>query len=127
MGLARRKIRAGKRINADTKRANRLIKELRENKEPSVPLSGAPVETQRWQAAMFDLQRELKAELDTRIVIVQTLLKQVDHKIEALSTLQANTVETDTSDASSHSRIKELMQRVSTHGRRSNWVFRSMK
>lgn len=77
--LARRKIRAGKRINADTKRANRLIKELRENKEPSVPLSGAPVETQRWQAAMFDLQRELKAELDTRIVIVQTLLKQVDH------------------------------------------------
>ena len=60
---------------------------------------------------MFDLQRELKAELDTRIVIVQTLLKQVDHKIEALSTLQANTVETDTSDASSHSRIKELMQR----------------
>lgn len=109
--LARRKIRAGKRINADTKRANRLIKELRENKEPSVPLSGAPVETQRWQAAMFDLQRELKAELDTRIVIVQTLLKQVDHKIEALSTLQANTTETDTSDASSHSKIKELMQR----------------
>ena len=109
--LARRKIRAGKRINADTKRANRLIKELRENKEPSVPLSGAPVETQRWQAAMFDLQRELKAELDTRIVIVQTLLKQVDHKIEALSTLQANTAETDTSDASSHSQIKELMQR----------------
>ena len=60
---------------------------------------------------MFDLQRELKAELDTRIVIVQTLLKQVDHKIEALSTLQANTAETDTSDASSHSKIKGLMQR----------------
>ena len=106
--LARRKIRAGKRVNEDTRRANKAIKSLREHKEPSVPLSGAPAETQRWQAAMFDLQRELKAELDTRIIVVQTLLNQVDQKINQLNGMQARL---DPIHASDRTRIQELMQR----------------
>lgn len=109
--LARRKIRAGKRVNEDTRRANRAIKSMRQHTEPSVPLSGAPVETQRWQAAMFDLQRELKAELDTRIIIVQTLLNQVDEKINKLDSMQAGLHENAVPDSSIRSRIQELMQR----------------
>ena len=40
---------------------------------------------------MFDLQRELKADLDTRIVIVQTLLRQLDERIERLAALESTT------------------------------------
>jgi hypothetical protein len=109
--LARRKIRAGKRVNADTRRANKVIQSMREHKEPSIPLSGAPVETQRWQAAMFDLQRELKADLDTRIIIVQTLLKQVDEKIDTLNNLQADPNTTLPPDSSIRAKMQELMQR----------------
>ena len=109
--LARRKIRAGKRVNADTRRANKVIQSMREHKEPAIPLSGAPVETQRWQAAMFDLQRELKADLDTRIIIVQTLLKQVDEKIDTLNNLQADPNTTLPPNSSIRAKMQELMQR----------------
>ena len=87
--LARRQIKMRKRVHRDARAANKAIQELRERKDPAIPLSDAPAETQRWQAAMFDLQRELKAELDTRIVVVQTLLQQVDGRIERLEALQA--------------------------------------
>ncbi|MDA9934489.1 hypothetical protein N9B88_01850 [Rubripirellula sp.] len=109
--LARRKIRAGRKVHNDTKRANREIKLMREHKEPSVPLSGAPVETQRWQTAMFDLQRELKAELDTRIIVVQTLLNQVDEKINQLNSLQSGLEPAQASDPSLRNEIHELLQR----------------
>ena len=109
--LARRKIRAGKKVHEETKRANREIKLMREHKEPSVPLSGAPAETQRWQAAMFDLQRELKADLDTRIVVVQTLLNQVDEKIDHLNSLQTDLEPPQIADPSLRTKIQELLQR----------------
>ena len=86
--LARRQIKMRRRVNRDTRVANKAVQAIRDYKDPAVPLAGAPVETQRWQAAMFDLQRELKADLDTRIAIVQTLLRQVDQRIERLEELQ---------------------------------------
>ena len=89
--LARRTIRMRKRVNRDSKAANKAIQQIRERTEPAVPLCDAPAETQRWQVAMFDLQRELKAELDTRIVVVQTLLRQVDQRIADLSALETST------------------------------------
>ena len=49
-----------------------------------MPLADAPVETLRWQAAMFDLQRDLKAELDTKIAVVQSLLREVDQRLAKL-------------------------------------------
>ena len=83
--LARRQLKLRKRVNEDTRVAHKELKKLRERKEPTVPLSDAPPETQRWQAAMFDLQRELKAELDTRIGIVQVLVNQLDERIATVS------------------------------------------
>ena len=88
--LARRQIRMRRRVNRETRVADRAIQQMREHRDPSLPLSDAPVETQRWQVAMFDLQRELKAELDTRIAIVQTLIRQVDERLEQLATLEAS-------------------------------------
>jgi len=85
--LARRQVKMRKRVNGDARIANRELKKLRTRKAPAVPLCDAPPETQRWQAALFDLQRELKAELDTRIVVVQTLLRQVDQRIAKLESL----------------------------------------
>lgn len=87
--LARRQMKMGKRVNREARAANRELKKIRTRKEPLLPLSDAPPETQRWQVAMFDLQRELTAELDTRISIVQTLLNQVDQRIERLETMQS--------------------------------------
>lgn len=86
--LARRSLKMRKRVNQDTQVAHKELVKLRGRKDPVMPLSDAPVETQRWTVGMFDLQRELKAELDTRIVIVQTLLRQLDAKIDRLSRLE---------------------------------------
>ncbi|QDV15280.1 hypothetical protein CA51_51930 [Rosistilla oblonga] len=52
------------------------------------PLADAPKEVLRWQASIFDLQRELKAELDSRILVVESLLRRVDQRVEELRALQ---------------------------------------
>lgn len=54
--------------------------------EPShgVPLASAPPETQRWQVEMLQLQRELKAELDMKIAVLESLLRQADERIVKL-------------------------------------------
>ncbi|TWT97435.1 hypothetical protein [Neorhodopirellula pilleata] len=54
----------------------------------ALPLSDAPPETQRWQVAMFDLQRELKGELDSRIAVTQSLIRQLDERIATIEQLQ---------------------------------------
>lgn len=51
------------------------------------PLADAPVDVARWQAGMFDLQRDLKAELDTKIAIVQSLVRLADQRIQTLQQL----------------------------------------
>lgn len=53
-------------------------------------LNDAPKEVTRWQAGMFDLQRELKAELDTRIAVVQSLVRMADQRIADLQQLQGS-------------------------------------
>ena len=82
--LVRRQMRFRKRVNRETRAAKRALHQIQNRPEPALPLSDAPVETQRWQVALFDLQRELKAELDTRIVIVQSLVRQLDERLEAI-------------------------------------------
>ncbi|MCG8651877.1 MAG: hypothetical protein MI861_18705 [Pirellulales bacterium] len=86
--LARRQLRMRKRVNRDTRAANKQLQAMRRRAEPTLPLSDAPPETQRWQVALFDLQRELKAELDTRIAIVNTLVRQLDERIDRISAMQ---------------------------------------
>lgn len=85
--LARRQIGLRKKVNRDARASDRALRKIREHVDPIMPLSDAPPETQRWQVALFDLQRELKADLDTRIVVVQTLLQQVDQRIAHLESL----------------------------------------
>lgn len=116
--LARRQLKMRKRVNQDSRVANRALKQMREHKNPAVPLSDAPPETQRWQVAMFDLQRELKAELDTRIVVVQTLLNQLDQRIARLSALDSSSpspLSTCTSISSEHQQmVRALLDRGHT-------------
>jgi hypothetical protein len=116
--LARRQLKMRKRVNQDSRVANRALKQMRAHKNPAVPLSDAPPETQRWQVAMFDLQRELKAELDTRIVVVQTLLNQVDQRIARLSALDSSSpspLSTRTSISSEHQQmVRALLERGHT-------------
>jgi len=86
--LARRKIRTGKQVDKDTRADSKIVSAMRDRKGSSIPPSDAPPETQRWQVAMFDLPRELKAELDTKIIVVQTLLNQVDNRIARMQRMQ---------------------------------------
>ena len=58
--------------------------------ETALPLSDAPPETQRWQVAMFDLQRELKGELDSRVAVTQSLIQQLDQRIAKIEQLEKN-------------------------------------
>ncbi|XZE53926.1 hypothetical protein SH139x_005699 [Planctomycetaceae bacterium SH139] len=53
------------------------------------PLADAPIAVARWQAGMFDLQRDLKAELETKIAVLQSVVRQADQRIAQLGQLQA--------------------------------------
>lgn len=87
--LIRRQIKARYRQNAQSRHDHDFAKSLAKVDTPrAIPLASAPPETQRWQAEMLDLQRELKAELDMKIVVVQSLIRQADEKITQLSALK---------------------------------------
>jgi len=58
---------------------------------------------------MFDLQRELKAELDTRIMVVQTLLNQADDRIAKLNGVQARLTQPSKPESSLRLQIRELL------------------
>ncbi|QDV71584.1 hypothetical protein Poly24_53220 [Rosistilla carotiformis] len=75
------------------------------------PLADAPKEVLRWQASMFDLQRELKAELDSRVLVVESLLRRVDQRVEELRSLQLeNSAQSGKPAASgpSYSKVRRL-------------------
>ena len=79
--LARRTIATRRRHKVDNRTANRELAKIRsapQNTGAAASLSDAPPEIQRWQGAMFDLSRELGAELENRVATVQSLLHQVD-------------------------------------------------
>src|SRR6056297_2514443 len=82
--FVRRQMKAKKKSRQDDREYRQAVKQMGKQTTSSLPLADAPVETQRWQVAMFDLQRELKAELETKICVVQSLLQQVDQRIERL-------------------------------------------
>lgn len=86
--LIRRQLRARYRQHTQSLSDRDFAKKLAQVDSPrGVPLASAPVDTQRWQAEMLDLQRELKAELDMKIAVVQALIRQADEKIETLGSL----------------------------------------
>ena len=83
--LIRRQLRSRRRMHEHDLSSRELKCQLAKADKPTgIPLSSAPIETQRWQVEMMDLQRDLKAELDTKIVIVQALIRQADERIAAL-------------------------------------------
>lgn len=88
--LMRRQMKLRKKSHADERRQERAMRAMGQTQTQGVPLAGAPVETMRWQGELFDLQRELKAELETKIAVVQSLLRQADERIERLETSVAN-------------------------------------
>lgn len=83
--LMRRQIRSRSKLRAMEREDQAVLRQQALRDKPgAVPLQDAPPETQRWLVEMHDLQRELKAELDTKIVVVQTLLRQADERITTL-------------------------------------------
>jgi len=83
--LIRRQLRSRRRMHdLDLSTRDLRIQLAKVDKPTGVPLSSAPIETQRWQVEMMDLQRELKAELDTKIMVMQVLIRQADERIASL-------------------------------------------
>jgi hypothetical protein len=58
------------------------------------PLADAPADVARWQSGMFDLHRELRADLDTKIAVVQSMVRLADQRIETLRNLNEERLET---------------------------------
>lgn len=85
--MVRRTIRARRRGRRDAADWKQLEKQTAARAASAVPLADAPVEVLRWQSAMFDLQRELKAELDTKISVVQAMIRLADQRIATLESL----------------------------------------
>jgi hypothetical protein len=87
--LIRRQIRAKHRQHQQDRSSSNVAAQLyRTGTSEGVPLASAPPDTQRWQVEMLQLQRELKAELDMKIAVVQSLLRQADEKIDQLNTIK---------------------------------------
>ncbi len=82
--MARMTIRRKKKGLTQSREDQEVSRRLAAKTTTAVPLGDAPVETQRWQIAMFDLQRELTAEMDTRIAMLNRLIVQADERIESL-------------------------------------------
>jgi len=90
--LARMTIRRRRRIAAENRQNRESEQKFNADHMTALPISDAPPETQRWYVAMFELQRELKAELDSRIAVVQNLVRQADEKIARLESLEQEEV-----------------------------------
>jgi len=91
--LIRRQLKSRYRQYQQTRIDGDYVKTLAKSDSPrGIPLATAPPETQRWQAEMLDLQRELKAELDMKIAVVQSLIRQADEKIARLSAMDLQSI-----------------------------------
>lgn len=86
--LARVSVQRRKRLVRQKSEDREMQRRLNADRPSALPLSDAPPELQRWQVAMFDLQRELKGELDSRIAITQALMRQLDQRIAVLEQLK---------------------------------------
>lgn len=86
--LARMTVQRRKRGVRQKNEDREMQRRFDSDRPTALPLSDAPVELQRWQVAMFDLQRELKGELDSRIAITQALMRQLDQRIAVLQELK---------------------------------------
>jgi len=91
--LFRRHLKLRARSRAHDRQHQRQQVEQRrlwENQTKSgAPLADAPIALARWQAGMFDLQRDLKAELETKIAVLQSVVRQADQRIAQLGQLQS--------------------------------------
>lgn len=83
--LMRRQFKLRKRGFEQQVQQQLEVRQLAAPAPPSgLPLATAPRDVQRWQVEMLEMQRELKAELDTKAAVVQALLRQADERIAAL-------------------------------------------
>lgn len=96
--LMRRNLRARRRGRRDAAEWQEQERQATARGAAAVPLGDAPVEVLRWQAAMFDLQRELKAELETKISVVQALIRLADQRIATLERLDRSAADRPASD-----------------------------
>lgn len=87
--LLRRSHRARLRHVGQERELAEQQRQLGARRDSGAPLADAPAEVLRWQAAMFDLQRELKAELETKISVLQALVRLADARIATLHQLSS--------------------------------------
>ena len=105
-GIARKRqsIRAGREMD-------RVVERSRHPKVHAAPTSDAPPETRRWMIAMFDLQRELKAELDSKIAVVQVMVREADLRIEEMRRLSENVSDEGTNGSGEGSGVQRRHER----------------
>ena len=112
-------IRRNIMMRKKTRMASQEIRQMERNTQSlgsSTPLADAPKEVLRWQAAMFDLQRDLKAELDTKITVVQSLLRQVDEKVALLESASGRVSANSSIQIPHNSRYRTQIETLSCSG-----------
>jgi hypothetical protein len=85
--LFRRQIKMRARGRAELREAAAQQRRWESQENSGAPLADAPPALARWQTGMFDLQRELKAELEGRIAVLQSLVQLADQRIATLNRL----------------------------------------
>lgn len=69
---------------AQVKRETESVRKMFESVDPDTALADAPREVLRWQVALHDTARELMAELDTKMIATQVLIRQAEETIARL-------------------------------------------
>lgn len=71
------------------------VSKLVDNRD--LALSDAPAEIARWQVEMYELSRELKGEIDTKLALLQLLIRQANEAAERVERATNQQIASDTS------------------------------
>jgi hypothetical protein len=90
--LFRRQMKMRSRGRRQTREAVDQKRRWESQSQSGAPLADAPAAVAKWQAGMYDLQRDLKAELESRISVLQSLVRLADERIAVLSAMEQGAV-----------------------------------
>jgi hypothetical protein len=88
------------RDSGDSNQEVRKTRALHAERDRDSALADAPDEILRWQVEMHATARDLKAEIDTKLMLLQALLKQVQEERQRLEELLAKSAENSSKEVS---------------------------
>lgn len=109
-----RRYRAYFRKLRNRNKRERNAAQSRKDERPRQPLYDAPADLLRWQVEVAEFSRDVRAELDTKIGVLQAVIRLADERIAELQALAGPADETDGPGSDAVEQICELAVDLTT-------------